>query len=600
MARSDGGRTPADDWSARLHGLWRAALDVEAVEKMSRHIYALMLDEPGVVAVVGSRWDGGELRYVRHMTPDGGRPVLRTRRAGPGAVVAGPGRTAPKPGAGHEGDGPAVLHHDLTGPDGGFAPEHALFVEAGARHALEVRFSFGEGDGDGDWAAFSVGLERPQDAAPGLATRLTQLAEVLVASNRRVLDHRAHERQQIEDAFLAEASLQMDASLDVQETLGRIARLAVPALAEGCVVHLFQEGRLSLVASAHVAAAAQPWLVGVAHDAWLEDRIRAAADRRLGSVVSGGDLAGSPFGPRAGGPGRAVRAVSVTPLRARGKVLGTLAFVHHRDARDLPSRRLLDDLAQRAALAIDTTAAYEQRRRNAEQLQRHLLPGTLPEWPGVSLSAAYEVADDSLEVGGDFYDAVVRRDGGLALFIGDVCGRGAEAAALTGLARHTLRVLLEDGASPADALSRLNAVLVAQSTPRFVTALAAVITPESAGRTLEAASAGHPRPLVRRADGRVTEVGVSGLLLGVLGETRYEPVTVPLAAGDSLALFTDGLTEARSADGTMFEELLPQAVRDCCRGDDDAAAALIARASRFRALGDDDTAVLVAYVKGDR
>ncbi|WP_258177420.1 PP2C family protein-serine/threonine phosphatase [Streptomyces solincola] len=596
MGRVEGGAgADPESWAAGLHRMWQAAQDAEDITDMARHVYALMLAERDVVAVTGSRWEGRSLRYVRRLTAGDGSAATTTPPAG--SVRTVPARLPAQDGAEAGDRAPVRLFaYDLAADDAAFAPEAALLAEAGARWALEARFALG---GD-DWAAFSLGVSRRQDAGSALPGRLLQLGEVLVAGNRRVLEHRAAERRRVEEAFLAEASLQMDASLDERETLERIARLAVPAVAEACVVHLCRPGgRLSPVASVHVAAAVQPWLRGVAaDDPWLGEALRAAARRPEGTLITGEALGASAFGPRSEGPGREVRAVTISPLRARGKLLGTLTFVYHRPERDIVDLRVQDDLARRAALAIDTTSAYEQRRRNAEQLQRHLLPGKLPDWPGAELTAAYEVADDSLEVGGDFYDAVVRRDGGLALFVGDVCGRGAEAAALAGLARHTLRVLLEDKVPPGEALRRLNSVLTGQQTARFVTAFVAVLTPDGDGHTVEAASAGHPRPLLRRADGRVEEVRASGLLLGIVPETLYEPRTAVLEPGDALVMFTDGLSEARSADGTMFESLLPEAVRECCAGDGDAAAGLIARAAAFRALGDDDTAVLVARVAG--
>ncbi|WP_405638804.1 PP2C family protein-serine/threonine phosphatase [Streptomyces uncialis] len=584
-------------WSARLHELWRAAQDIDDVAQMSRYVYGLMLAEPGVVAVAGTRWNGRALTYVRSAVP--GQPTRTTVAPPSGGSVAGPGRVSPPPGgAGTAGSSLTVFTHDLTVSGEDFDPERAVLAGAGAGYAVECRF----GLGGSDWAAFSVGVADRAAADPGLVLRLSQLSEVLVASNQRIVEYRAHERRQTEDAFLAEASLQMDSSLDVQETLGRVARLAVPAVAEGCVVHLFQpDGALVPVASAHVAAEAQPWLSRVSgDDPWFAEFLRLALEKRESVVQECGAFTEGPFGPRAEGFGGRVRALSVSPLSARGKALGTLTFIYHRRSDEVAGLRVLDDLARRAALAIDTTTAYEQRRRHVEQLQHHLLPGALPDWPGLELGAAYQVADSSLEVGGDFYDAVVRADGGLALFVGDVCGRGAEAAALTGLARHTLRTLLEDGTAPAPALKRLNATLAAQSATRFVTALVAVLTHDGDGCLMEVASAGHPRPLVQRADGGTEDVAVGGMLLGVVPEIVAEPVAVRLGPGDTVVMFTDGLTEARSEEGVMFEGLLPDAARRCGPPSGDMAERLIAMASDFRTTGDDDIAVLVAHVKGTR
>lgn len=171
----------------------------------------------------------------------------------------------------------------------------------------------------------------------------------------------------------------------------------------------------------------------------------------------------------------------MNPLKARGRVLGTLTFLYHRAVVAEGASQFLAGLADRAALAIDSSTLYEQRRRHVVSLQRHLLPSELPLIPGITLSSAYEVGDVSLDVGGDFYDAVPRAQGGVTLLLGDVCGRGAEAAALTGLARHTLRTLLEDGSTPEHALERLNQALVREGTTRFVTALVVVLVPDGGG-----------------------------------------------------------------------------------------------------------------------
>ncbi|MFJ4913059.1 PP2C family protein-serine/threonine phosphatase [Streptomyces sp. NPDC088726] len=208
------------------------------------------------------------------------------------------------------------------------------------------------------------------------------------------------------------------------------------------------------------------------------------------------------------------------------------------------------------------------------------------------------MGDVSLDVGGDFYDAVPGARGGVTLLIGDVCGRGAEAAALTGLARHTLRALFEDGSTPEHALERLNQALVRESTSRFVTALVAVLVPDGEGFRVRYWSAGHPAPLLRRADGTVAELVAHGDLLGVLPDIEYGSGSVHLKPGDALVMFTDGVTEARAADGTFFESRLRNEVaRQGAQGAGEArgfAGRLAEAVVEFRATGADDIAVLVA------
>ncbi|MBL0803050.1 GAF domain-containing protein [Streptomyces sp. CZ24] len=579
---------PFDGWAAWLHRLWRVGTDADDITALASLVYEALLDDPGVTVVAGARWERGRSSYVRHRGR-GGTEVTTL----PGCDHT-EGPCAPPP----LDDGPTLL---LIRPDD---PEMLLPCPGGralrdAGAAVVVRCVFELGDGDR--AALWVGAGR-EPGAPWVARtgeRLRQIADVLTVSNQRILESRQHERRQAMDAFLAEASLQMAESLDVEETLRRVARMAVPAVAEGCMVHLADSrGTLSAVAVAHMASDAQARLREVAEDdPWLAKELLRGAERRHGLVLTGEDLEGGPFGP--GAPGPPVRAMSVSPLAARNRALGTLTFLYSRDSADA-DRWLLTDLAGRAALAIDTSTLYEQRRRHVEELQRHLLPPGLPDCPGLELSAAYQVADDSLDVGGDFYDAV-RVGDRLAVFIGDVCGRGAEAAAYTGLARHTLRTLLENGTSPTAALARLNGALIAQRASRFVTALVAVLTPRGEGAwRVRVANAGHPLPHVARAGGEVSAVPAQGMLLGVVEQVAYRAVSLTLGPGDALVLHTDGLSEARAADGSFFEDRLPEAVARCVGENGGGADGLIGQAARFRVSGDDDTAVVIVQVEGER
>ncbi|MET7599139.1 MULTISPECIES: GAF domain-containing SpoIIE family protein phosphatase [unclassified Streptomyces] len=590
-ARASSRPSAGDDWSARLHTLWRAAAQIQDVTALADGVYPALLAHPDVLASVGSRWDARDVQYVRYSSDVTG-PTITLSRAELAARDEHVCRASRADAVPHS---PKILRHvPLSAEPAARGPESRLLASAGAVHALECVIPFG----GADWASLWVGLASPPAEDCVLEERLLQIADVLIASNKRIVEYRIHDRLQVEDAFLAEASLQMDASLDVEETLRRVARLAVPAVAEGCVVHLFGPGdELNPVASAHVAASAQDWLAEVSRaDSWLAKVLRAGAEGGASEVLRGTDLLGGPFGTGAAAEGAPVRALSVSPLRARGRSLGTLTFLYHRDDAEIGSPRLLDDLAGRAALAIDTSMLYEQRRRHVQVLQRHLLPRALPDVDGVELSAAYAVADSSLDVGGDFYDAVVAGDQ-LALLIGDVCGRGAEAAALTGLARHTLRTLLEDRTPPAQALARLNRALLTEQTTRFVTAVVAVLSPAPGGWSAEVASAGHPRPLVRGADGRVREVDCSGVFLGVLEDADYQPTHLHLSEGEALVMFTDGLTEAKGADGSYFEDHLADALRESGAATDPAGR-LVTMSADFRRHGDDDTAVLVARLKG--
>ncbi|MEU6123507.1 GAF domain-containing SpoIIE family protein phosphatase [Streptomyces sp. NPDC047123] len=579
-------------WWESVHRLWLQAMTVHDVTMIAESVYRALAQLPDVVAAAGCRWTRDGPVYLRLLSAQDApvrswRPADRDWPGTDGCPPVVPTHALPTTRS-------AASPHD----DAQWGPAGSLLRGAGAVQVVECVFALGTGDSAGLW----LGLRRPvsPEALEELRARLVQVADILTASNHRIQETHRHERRRARDAFLAEASLQMDASLDAEETLRRVARLAVPAVAEGCLIHLTgSDGRLRPVAVAHVAASTQRWLTRAAEQTlWLTAALHGRVHRHGAALLYDAEMRHHDVAvlhPPGSSP---PSAVTVSPLAARGRTLGTLTFLYGQDHVEDAHLRMVQDLAGRAALAIDTTTLYAQRRQHVELLQKHLLPRALPEVADLDLSAAYAVGDASLDVGGDFYDVVVRPDR-VCLFIGDVCGRGAEAAAFTALARHTLRTLLEEGVGPGTALSRLNSALLHEGSTRFVTALIAVLTPraDGTGWQAELVSAGHPGPLVRDSEGTVRTEQPKGLLLGVVPDATYHPRTVRLDRGDALVLFTDGLTEARSAQGVQFEEQLPDAVRKYAAVPGTAATDLVAAAAAFREQGDDDTAVLIAKVK---
>ncbi|MFD3813700.1 PP2C family protein-serine/threonine phosphatase [Streptomyces rubiginosohelvolus] len=576
-----------DTWSGALHRLWQAATRAEEVAALADDVYAPLLATPGVHLVVGTRWDeDATLRYMRALGADGDAPVIiATARSMPGAAVREP-------------DGePVVTRGSVDELDDAAWPEAEFLRQSPGASVVACTFRL---DRSG-WAGLSVAVDASADTE-GVARRLAQAVDVIVACHTGILQRGREARRGADDALLAEASLQMDSSLDVEDTLRRVARIAVPAVADGCLVHLLRKDGPEFVAATHVAVQQQRALEEAGRDdPWLAALLAQRDDGDQALFLSGAALDGSPFAvPGPTGGGRHPTVVSVSTLHARGRVVGSITFVYQRPEDRLPDSAFLDSLATRAALAIDNALLYELRRHAVLSLQEHLLPSQLPAAAGWDLSASYEVGDPMLDVGGDFYDAVPRPDGSIALLIGDVCGRGAEAAALTGLARHTLRTLLEEGTDPGTALSRLNRALRQEGASRFLTAVVVTMTPRADGTVrLTTCSAGHPRPLVLRADGSIGEVVSGGLLLGILDDVSYDSHEDSLAPGDTLVLFTDGLTESREADGTYFESVLPGRLA-ALRGSDAAhvAESLARQARTFRASGQDDIALLVARWNG--
>lgn len=398
-------------------------------------------------------------------------------------------------------------------------------------------------------------------------------------------------------AFLAEASELLSSTLEQSQTIALTAQLMVPRLAAWCAVFIADAaGELTL---AYV---------------WHEDEARIdGLARLLGEIpppepaVFGGaaETAGVPGAagtpgfsgvPGAGGghaaqswslavpPGAGPDVVRMAadsawwfPLIARGRELGAVVIGRPRNDRrwqDPPPRESLElagDLARRAGLALDNARLYERQRETCLALQHSLLPPELPDIPRAELAAHYEAAGEANEVGGDFYDVFAVADGAdgaddaggarWRFAIGDVCGTGPEAAAVTGLARHTLRILAAEGHPVADVMRRLNELIISEGPRgRFVTLLHGEITvPTDAAGPLGVSlvCAGHPLPLLLRAKGkraRPRPAAEPQLLLGVEPDCSFGTQHVRLFPGDVLLSVTDGVTERRADDGRLLDD----------------------------------------------
>jgi serine phosphatase RsbU (regulator of sigma subunit) len=259
---------------------------------------------------------------------------------------------------------------------------------------------------------------------------------------------------------------------------------------------------------------------------------------------------------------------------------------------------LFEDLGRRAALALDSARLYTERDHIARTLQQSLLPRELPKVPGVELAARYLAAGEGNEVGGDFYDCFATGGGDWALVIGDVCGKGAEAAALTALARYTLRAAAHQTGRPRAVLGQLNEALLRDRLDyRFCTVLYASLSPRADRVTACVAAAGHPLPLVLRASGEVETVGSPGSLLGIVDTPELNEEQVELAPGDALILYTDGVTEA---DRSAGPERLAAFLAGCAGADAAAIAAAVERdaLAAHRGPARDDVAIVVVRANG--
>jgi GAF domain-containing protein/anti-sigma regulatory factor (Ser/Thr protein kinase) len=276
---------------------------------------------------------------------------------------------------------------------------------------------------------------------------------------------------------------------------------------------------------------------------------------------------------------------ALVPLRGPRGTLGVLSFAFPA-ARGFSDedRAFIGTLGDQCAQALDRAAQYEREHHVAETLQHALLPQTLPELPGLSLRAAYR-AGGQLEVGGDWYDAFVLPDGRVFVAIGDVVGRGLDAAVVMGQVRQAIRAVALTGEGPAAILEQAGIVLsLAHGTDGMATAIVGIIDQDHGSFTYS--SAGHPPPLIA-GGGRIDRLASGGPPLGVVAQVAYRELTVPLPLGGLLVLYTDGLIESLRDAARADDTLLDAIAAEMAEPSADHAAAILGRAAAAQPLVDD-------------
>ncbi|HET7480197.1 MAG TPA: PAS domain S-box protein [Rubrobacteraceae bacterium] len=370
-------------------------------------------------------------------------------------------------------------------------------------------------------------------------------------------------------SLLAAAGPTLSASLDYEGTLQRVARLVVPELADWCLLDVIgEDGEVEQLACAHADPEKEDLLVRLReHRSFGEDDPGSTARvLRTGKSVL---VAEVPEVYRRGGglTGEhldifrqlAPQSIMSVPLLARGRIIGAMTLassdpVHRYDEEDLA---LAESLAYRCALASDNSRLYSERSEIARTLQRSLLPSNLPEIPGVEIGAEYLPVGEANEVGGDFYDVIDVPNDGYICTIGDVRGKGAGAAAVTALARYTIRAVTMRTDLPSEVLAALNEAMLRQlPEERFCTVACIRLEPRDGapGIGVRVSRAGHPPPLVVREDHSIEEVGCPGKALGVFDDPGLVDASLRLMPGEVLVMYTDGVTEARSPEGGFFGE----------------------------------------------
>ncbi|WP_329459316.1 PP2C family protein-serine/threonine phosphatase [Streptomyces sp. NBC_01497] len=389
----------------------------------------------------------------------------------------------------------------------------------------------------------------------------------LVDDTDRRLAEEALRTEQKRTAFLAEASSSLLASLNVDRCMEVTAELAARHLADAAVV---------------VVPSAGPRAVAYAGPDGALTRGSLAADP---AEVPGLDEALQGFPPvpsrwidPAQLPAWAVPAgftgpagsVLVTPLPGHGVPAGAIILLRHGDRQGFhQSEEIFARLfAARAGAALSAARLYAEQSSITETLMRDLLPPRLHQVHGVEFAGGYRAAGAGEHAGGDFYDVHPGDDADAEslVVLGDVCGKGLEAAVLTGKIRNTVQALLPMAGDHQRVLDLLNGALVNSHHTRFATMVLASVSRFAGTVRLRLTSAGHLAPLIVRADGRVEETATRGSLIGVLPEVTSRTVTADLAAGETCLLFTDGITEARGGPlgGDLFgEHRLRRALAEC-------------------------------------
>jgi GAF domain-containing protein len=403
--------------------------------------------------------------------------------------------------------------------------------------------------------------------------------------------------------FLADAAEELASSLDYETTLAHVARLAVPRFADWCAIDLVDGTRLNRVAVAHV----DPAKVELARA--LQDRYPPDPDSPVGpwEVVRSGDpllieeitdemLTAAAVDEEQISIARELQLCSAltVPLAARGKVFGVITWVYAESGRHFGPQDVAfaEDLARRAAVAIDNAELYSQTLAAAVELQRAVLPEAMPLLSGWELASHYSPSGRT-EVGGDFYDAIPLGGGRIAVFVGDVMGRGVHAAAAMAQMRSAVRAYAAVDPLPEAVLRSLDTMMSRYGSEQMVTLLYMVLNPRH--DELVVANAGHPPAVLLRSDLSTEQLPwADGAPLGV-GRHRRRQSRVAFRTGDTLLAFTDGLIERRDEDieqgmkrvhdamptmlrsslATALDELVAQVRREL--HDDDVAALAVRR-----------------------
>ena len=444
--------------------------------------------------------------------------------------------------------------------------QYHLFRKLGMRSAMVVPLRAREGNLGAIWLVAAEGGRVFSQSDMRVANLLAKRAAIAV-ENAYLYEEEQRSTQRLR--FLAEASKALSGSLDLQTTLDTLVRTVVSALADWSIINLIDaSGAIRTAAIDH----ADPAKLETAQRLRGVEYADYRAEHGTGRVIRTGqpeivpDLPDKYVETAVNSDVIKIvhmlghRSAIVVPLKTRRGTIGSLTAVWSDTARsfgldDLP---LFEDLARRAAVAIENAQLYEREHHVASTLQQAFLPATLPQVAGLQFSVVYAPGATESEIGGDWYDAFALPDGRVIVSIGDVAGRGLTAALTMGKIRQAIRAFALMRLDPALILNAADEALRLENPEAMATALIGLVDPVA--QTLTLASAGHPHPMLRHPDGTISDIPCDGLPLGLRRYDEPDSHVVDLPVGSFLVLYTDGLTEA-TRDVEQGEELVRQAMQ---------------------------------------
>jgi PAS domain S-box-containing protein len=466
----------------------------------------------------------------------------------------------------------------LQGPDTDPAAVEVLRLGQRERRPAQVTLLNYRKDGVTFWNEVTVspvldGLGRLTHFV-GVQADVTQRVEAQLLREELLSAERAAraeaERVQERLRLLADATERLVATLDIDEALSRLVELAVPRLADWCVVHLLADSSGSPAASRVVGAHVDPSAAGALRTVERLASSLLTESAPIRRVIANGvpvflpEVSEADVEQYSKGELRAAyralghRSAVVVPLAARRQVLGALALVTSTSGRVYTEDdvQLAADLARRVALIVDNARLYRREHEVAEALQRSMLPPELPAIPGLDVASRYLPGSVGAQVGGDWYDLLHLPDGAVGLAIGDVMGHDMAAAAAMGQLRSVLRSYAWQRQSPGEVLDSLDQLVQGLDMAQLATAVFARLTFEEdpEGRSTGAANltyanAGHLPPMVWMPDGSVHRLdGGWSVLIGAPAEEARRAADEFLPPGATLVLYTDGLVESRESD----------------------------------------------------